>query len=1267
MHLKGKPKAVTWGSIEIRSMEVQPSSTRKGSVVSVEEVEDEHFTSKPLDSEWPYGEAILVEQEHENKINLEEPPTPMGDPQGKKERKPRKVRVRTGKSEKKDTRLPHLGKASNPSLHSSSLPRRDRFGDLDPLGVNESIWKSTKATAERLATMGSRPEAEIPRLRQQWIDRCQDIMQGAPAELPPFREINHRIPLIDPEKVYNYHLPRCPEAVKVALSAKIERYETAGWWKRAVVTQAAPMLCVPKKNGDLRTVVDCRKRNDNTLRDVTPFPDQEEIRADVARSKYRSKIDLSDAYEQIRIESEDVPKTAFATVYGTFVSNVMQQGDCNAPSTFQRLMTYVFRDFIGRFVHVYLDDIFVYSNTIEEHEEHLRLVFERLRDHKLYLKASKCDLYSERMECLGHIIDDEGIHADEDKMTRIREWRTPRNYNDIERFLGLVNYVAHFMPDVSAFTGPLHTIQRNGHSFEWRPIHQACFDNIKALAAKAPILKPIDPKSEDPIWVVCDASTHGVGAYYGQGKDWKTCRPAGFMSKKFTTAQQSYRVFELETLAILEALLKWEDKLLGHKVCIVTDHKALEFFKSQTRMSHRQTRWMEFLQRFDFEITYVKGEENIVADCLSRYHESDLPHEFHPLHFYVNADERLDPEGESLPIGRTQELRAIREDLTARELREEKEDRVEEAAELRGQAPIPSIQEQIENAKGPSWIESMTKGEPIHRVMNGELDLRSESIKGYLQDKVLSKVVKEPERFTSFKKAEDGALFVKNLMGNFVLCIPHCKVGRRYLTELVIEQAHRTVGHMASQKTEEYVRQWVWWPRIGMEIRRYCESCGVCQTTKANTALPRGLLHSLPIPSRPFGSLGMDFVGPFPPSNGYDYLWVIICRLTSMVHLIPIRTTTKASELAWLFVREVVRLHGLPDSIVSDRDSKFTSHFWKDVHRILGVKLLMSTAFHPQTDGASERAIKTVAQVLRSVVSADQKDWVAKLPMTEFALNSAKSSSTGFAPFDLNGATPRISFTLDNVDGAPGVAAFAQQVQNNLLMAHDAILENRVYQTDYANQRRRSEHPGKEGETTQYRVGSLVYLSTKNLKLPKGRARKLLPKFLGPYKIAKAHPEASAYQLELPDELKARGIFPKFHASLLRPYTPNDDSLFPHRDPKAFYDYGMPDETEWLVDDIISHQWDGPRIFFLVKWNLGDSTWEPLEGCDELEALDRYLDTMGVTRWEDLPRRDTEIVPPAQKPTKKLVERKKPPPKEVAEPLRTSSGRIVRPRRRDDE
>ena len=154
------------------------------------------------------------------------------------------------------------------------------------------------------------------------------------------------------------------------------------------------------------------------------------------------------------------------------------------------------------------------------------------------------------MDCLGHIIDNQGIHAGSSKMTQILNWRTPQSYHDVQRFLGLVQYIQHFMPNVSVFMAPLLVITRNGHEFRWRPIHDNCFAEVKALAAKTPILKPIDPKVEDPIWVICDTSASGIGAFYGQGKSWENCRPARFMSHKFKEAQQNYRVFEIETLTI---------------------------------------------------------------------------------------------------------------------------------------------------------------------------------------------------------------------------------------------------------------------------------------------------------------------------------------------------------------------------------------------------------------------------------------------------------------------------------------------------------------------------------------------------------------------------------------------------------------------------------------------------------------------------------------------------------------------------------------------
>src|SRR6266481_7399718 len=217
------------------------------------------------------------------------------------------------------------------------------------------------------------------------MDKIIDLVSGVPLKVPLLREINHEINLIDPHKQIKYCLPKCPNVLKEELADKISHYTSAGWWVSSMARQAVPMLCMLKKSRKLRTVFDYWLQNENTVKDILPFPDQDAIRHDVARATCRSKLDMSEAYEQIHVQPEDVPKTAFATIYSTFVSLVMQQGDCNAPSTFQRLMTSVFHDFITRFIHVYLDNIFIFSSSVEEHEQHLSQVFDKLQETQLYL------------------------------------------------------------------------------------------------------------------------------------------------------------------------------------------------------------------------------------------------------------------------------------------------------------------------------------------------------------------------------------------------------------------------------------------------------------------------------------------------------------------------------------------------------------------------------------------------------------------------------------------------------------------------------------------------------------------------------------------------------------------------------------------------------------------------------------------------------------------------------------------------------------------
>jgi hypothetical protein len=245
--------------------------------------------------------------------------------------------------------------------------------------------------------------------------------------------------------------------------------------------------------------------------------------------------------------------------------------------------------------------------------------------------------------------------------------------------------------------------------------------------------------------------------------------------------------------------------------------------------------------------------------------------------------------------------------------------------------------------------------------------------------------------------------------------------------------------------------------------------------------------------------------------------------------------------------------------------------------------------------------------------------------MVEFAMNSSISASTGFAPFELNyGYLPRMTAKLGADPKLPkGVRQFAEEAASNLAVAHDALIASRVEQTFQANKRRR---PG-----PRYKEKDLVYLSTENLNLPKGRVRKLLPKFVGLYGVLESSPELSTCTIELLVELARRGIHPVFHINHLRRHEPNDDAIFPHRDVKVFYYFGNDDDTEWLVDAIIGHQWSNGKIEFQVRWNLEDTTWEPYTHIKEAEALDAYLDLQGVKTWRSLPRKGS----PRGKPLKK--------------------------------
>jgi len=290
---------------------------------------------------------------------------------------------------------------------------------------------------------------------------------------------------------------------------------------------------------------------------------------------------------------------------------VLPFGLTNAPATFMCLMNSVFHGFLDKFVLIFIDDILIYSRSRKEHEEHLRLVLQTLREHQLYAKFSKCDFFKEEIQYLGHVITKEGIAVDPEKIRTIMEWPIPKDVADIRSFMGLAGYYRRFVEGFSRVAHPITSLQKKGKVFKWTPECQQSFEHLKHLLTTAPILCIADPNKD---YVVCtDASKEGVGGVLMQEG-----RVIAYESRKLKEHEQKYSAYDLELAAVIHALKMWRHYLLGRKFLLLTDHHSLTNYFSQPTLNARQARWADFLSGFDFEIKHLKGKENRVADALSR-------------------------------------------------------------------------------------------------------------------------------------------------------------------------------------------------------------------------------------------------------------------------------------------------------------------------------------------------------------------------------------------------------------------------------------------------------------------------------------------------------------------------------------------------------------------------------------------------------------------------------------------------------------------------
>jgi len=371
----------------------------------------------------------------------------------------------------------------------------------------------------------------------------------------------------------------------------------------------------------MRLCIDYRALNKITIKNKYPLPRIDELLDRLLGARYFSKIDLRSGYHQVRIAAEDVHKTAFSTRYGHYEFLVMPFGLTNAPATFMNLMQSVFNQYLDDFVIIFLDDILVYSKTHADHMMHLEYALQTLRQQKLYAKKSKCEFNKSEISFLGHVINSNGITMEPSKVDAVMKWPQPRNIHDIRSFLGLAGYYRRFVKDFSRVAAPLTNLLHKNTPFNWGVEQETAFTELKQAVSSAPVLIVPDPNK--PYTVVTDASGFAIGAALCQDHR-NGQQPCSYISRKMNNHEMNYPVHEQELLAIIHALREWRHYLHGSQFTVVTDHRSLQYLQTQPHLSARQVRWSEFVQRFDFVVTYQAGKENHVADALSRRPDHQL-------------------------------------------------------------------------------------------------------------------------------------------------------------------------------------------------------------------------------------------------------------------------------------------------------------------------------------------------------------------------------------------------------------------------------------------------------------------------------------------------------------------------------------------------------------------------------------------------------------------------------------------------------------------
>lgn len=816
-------------------------------------------------------------------------------------------------------------------------------------------------------------------LKHEGVFATSDLDLGCTALL------THDIPLVDDIPIRQRYR-RIPPSDYDEVRTHIRKLLDSQVIRESCSPYASPTVLVRKKDGSLRLCVDYRLLNNKTRKDAFPLPRIEESLDALSGAQWFSTIDLASGYHQVAVTEKDKMKTAFCTPFGLFEFQRMPFGLCNAPSTFQRLMERMFGDQNYHSLLLYLDDVIVFSSTVDEHLDRLDLVLGRFEKESLKVKLGKCNFFQHQVDYLGHVVSAAGVATDPKKIAAVAEWPTPGTVTELRSFLGFASYYRRFVEGFARLAAPLHKVvaklagkksrQGRGESLReaWTPHCDSRFCELKARLVSSPVLAYANFNL--PFILEVDASHEGLGAVLSQEQEGKI-RPIAYASRSLHQAERNYSSMKLEFLAMKWAMAqKFREYLLGNTCVVWTDNNPLSHLNT-AKLGATEQRWVAELAVFNYTVRYRPGRSNQNADALSRQ-----PSFCAPIFTVPSRPGTLLPEAVHAAAQCSKAV--VQSNISVLPERS-----TDDLVLLQQADPvISSIMPYLQQQQMPGRVQRQMLGFAAQKLLR-QWDRLS------IKDRLL---------YRAYQRSDGGEQVLQ-------LVLPES------LQEEVFQQLHSNHGHQGIERTTELIQQRGYWPGMRSMIRDWCVKCQRCSLAKNTQPQVRAPMGHL-LASQPNEILAIDFSLLEPARDGREQVLVMTDVFSKFTQVVPTRDQ-RAATVADILVKEWFYKYGVPARLHSDQGRNFESTLVYQLCELYGIKKSRTTPYHPQGNGQCERFNRTFHNLLRTLSAEQKHRWPEYLHQVLFSYNTTPHQSTGHSPFLLMfGREPQlpVDFLLGRIE-----------------------------------------------------------------------------------------------------------------------------------------------------------------------------------------------------------------------------------------------------------